>query len=41
VDAVLLDTCVLLTSYLCDTFLSIAEACAPGGAGLGWLGASL
>jgi hypothetical protein len=25
-DAVLLDTCVLLKSYLCDTLLSIAEA---------------
>jgi predicted nucleic acid-binding protein len=25
VDAVLLDTCVLLKSYLCDTLLSIAE----------------
>jgi hypothetical protein len=24
-DAVLLDTCVLLKSYLCDTLLSIAE----------------
>ena len=30
-DAVLLDTCVLLKSYLCDTLLSIAEegACRP------------
>jgi hypothetical protein len=26
VDAVLLDTCVLLKSYLCDTLLSVAEA---------------
>ena len=25
-DAVLLDTCVLLKSYLCDTLLSVAEA---------------
>jgi hypothetical protein len=25
VDAVLLDTCVLLKSYLCDTLLSVAE----------------
>jgi hypothetical protein len=24
-DAVLLDTCVLLKSYLCDTLLSVAE----------------
>jgi hypothetical protein len=24
-DAALLDTCVLLKSYLCDTLLSIAE----------------
>jgi hypothetical protein len=26
VDVVLLDTCVLLKSYLCDTLLSVAEA---------------
>jgi hypothetical protein len=28
VEAVFLDTCVLLKSYLCDTLLSIAEASA-------------